>query len=140
MVFCSIWVMRNFSMWGLRPSSLPFGPCCSSAAATVGVLGERVALSRGPFFCGYIKNNHLWSKGCRARRRLGAVYAWINFCVDESLRELSGPALRSAFFVFNVAAVAICGSLHLLGVMLDAFAISSARVLAAKLDLSCLTG
>ena len=85
-------------------------------------------------------DNHLWSKGYRARLRSGAVYAQINFCVDESLRELPGPALRSAFFVFNVAAVAICGSLHLLGVMLDAFATSSARALAAKLDLSCLTG
>ena len=71
---------------------------------------------------------------------MGAVYAWISFCVDELLRELLGPALRSAFFVLNVAAVAICGSFQLLGVMLDAFATSSAVVIPAKLDLSCLTG
>ena len=82
---------------GFRPSSLPFGPCCLPGAATLGVLGQHVALSRWPFSCGYIKNNHFWSKGCRARRRMGAVCAWIRFCGDELLRELrcAAPFLSS---------------------------------------------
>ena len=135
-----MWVIRNFSKWGLRPSSLPVGTCFLSGAATLGVLDQFVAPSRGQLFCGFGKCNDLWSKGYRARRRMGAVHAWIRFCVHEMLGALPGPALVSPFFVFNVTAVAICGSFHLLGVVVNIFATSSAVALAAKLDLSCWTG
>jgi hypothetical protein len=126
--------MRNFSKWGLRPSSLPVGTCFLSGAATLGVLDQFVAPSWGQLFCGFGKCNDLWSKGYRARRRMGAVCAWIRFCVHELLRVLPSPALFSPFFVFNLAAVAVCGCFHLLGVMLNIFATSSAVALAAKLD------
>jgi len=101
--------MCNFSNWVLRPSSLPLGTCRLSRAATLGVLGQCVAPPWGQLFCGYVKCNDLWSKGYRARWRLGAVCAWIRFFVHELLSALPGPALFSASFVFNVAAVAICG-------------------------------
>jgi len=132
--------MRNFSKWGLRPSSLPVGTCFLSGAATLCVLDQFVAPSWGQLFCGFGKCKDLWSKGYRARRRMGAVCAWIRFCVHEMLGALPGPALVSPFFVFNVAVFAVCGSFHLLGVVVNIFATSSAVALAAKLDLSCWTG